>query len=129
MTYPHAVVWIDHREAKVVDFTSDAVHRTTLHSESASRRVHHRAGSVGSGHAKDDHHFFDQVVEAIGSAREVLVVGPGEAKHSFKRYVSERHGDVAKRVVGVETADHPTDGELLAMARRSFKRIDGLLGA
>jgi stalled ribosome rescue protein Dom34 len=59
----------------------------------------------------------------------VLVVGPGEAKHSFKRYVSERHGDVAKRVVGVETADHPTDGELLAMARRSFKRIDGLLGA
>jgi hypothetical protein len=32
-------------------------------------------------------------------------------------------------VVGVESADHPTDGELLAMARRSFKRIDGLLGA
>ena len=129
MTYPHAVVWIDHREAKVVDFTSDAVHRSTVRSAHASRRVHHRAGSVGSGHAKDDHHFFDQVVEAIGSAREVLVVGPGEAKQACVSDLSARHGDVAKRVVGVESADHPTDGELLAMARRSFKRIDGLLGA
>ena len=129
MTYPHAVVWIDHREAKVVDFTSDAAHRTEVRSEHASRRVHHRAGSVGSGHAKDDHHFFDQVVEAIGSAREVLVVGPGEVKQSFVRDLSARHAELAKRVVGVESADHPTDGELLAMARRSFKRIDGLLGA
>jgi stalled ribosome rescue protein Dom34 len=129
MTYAHAVVWIDHREAKVVDFTSDAAHRTEVRSEHASRRVHHRAGTVGSGHAKDDHHFFDQVVEAIGSAREVLVVGPGEAKQAFVRDLSARHPEVAKRVVGVESADHPTDGELLAMARRSFTRIDGLLGA
>jgi hypothetical protein len=66
---------------------------------------------------------------AAGSAREALVVGPGEAKQVFMRNLSERHADAAKRVLGVEAADHPTEGELLAMVRRSFERIDGLLGA
>ena len=33
-----------------------------------------------------------------------------------------------KRVVGVETLDHPSDRELLAYARKYFRRVDSLLG-
>ncbi len=126
MTYPHAVVWLDHREARIIDYSLDDVHQVRVRHDGAERQVHHRAGSVGSGHAKDDHHYFDQIVAALGDAREVLVVGPAGTKTSFHKELEARHRDIARRVVGVESLDHPSDGELLAYAKKYFTRVDGL---
>jgi hypothetical protein len=42
--------------------------------------------------------------------------------------LEKRHATVAKQVVGVESLDHPSDGELLAFAKRYFKRVDALRG-
>ena len=63
-----------------------------------------------------------------GDARDVLVVGPGLAKQSFVRDLQHRHPKWHERVVGVETMDHPKIDELLASARRYFKRVDSLRG-
>lgn len=128
MTFPHVIVWIDHREAKVVGLLPDDTQQTVVHNDGAGRRVHHHAGSVGSGHPRDNHHFFDQIVAAIGDTPEVLIVGPASAKREFASDLTARHPQVAKRVVGVESLDHPTNGELVAYARRAFKKVDGLLG-
>jgi stalled ribosome rescue protein Dom34 len=128
MSHVHAVVWLDHREAKVVDFSIDDKHVVNVHHKGGHRQVHHRAGTNGSGHAADDGHFFDAIVTALGDAREVLVTGPGNAKVGFREHVGKRHAAVAGRIVGVETLDHPTEGELLAYARRYFKRVDNMLG-
>jgi hypothetical protein len=35
--------------------------------------------------------------------------------------VARRHSDIAHRVVGVETINHPSDGALIAVARLYFK--------
>ena len=128
MSHVHAVVWLDHRDARVVDFSVDAKHTVTVHHEGGHRKVHHRAGTTGSGHTNDDTHFFDDVVTAIGDARDVLVTGPGTAKIAFRDHVTKHHAALAKRIVGVETLDHPSEGELLAHARKVFKRIDAMLG-
>ena len=53
---------------------------------------------------------------------------PAQAKVAFRHYIDEKHRDVAKRVVGVETLDHPSDGELLAYARKYFVKVDQMLG-
>jgi stalled ribosome rescue protein Dom34 len=128
MSHIHAVVWLDHREAKVVDFSIDDKHVVNVHHRGGHRQVHHKAGSTGSGHSADDGHFFDAIVTALDDAQEVLVTGPGNAKVGFREYVTKRHAAVAKRIVGVETLDHPTEGELLAFARKYFKRVDNMLG-
>ena len=128
MSHVHAVVWLDHREAKVVDFSVDDKHVVNVHHKGGHRQVHHRAGATGSGHSNDDGHYFDEIVTAIGDAQEVLVTGPGTAKTAFREHVAKRHAAIAKRIVGVETLDHPTEGELLAHARQVFKRVDAMLG-
>lgn len=128
MSHIHAVVWLDHREAKVIDFTVDDKHVVNVHHKGGHRQVHHRAGATGSGHSADDGHFFDSIVAALGDAREILVTGPGTAKAGFREHVGRAHAGVARRIVGIENADHPTDGELLAFARRYFKRVDTMLG-
>lgn len=69
MSHVHAVVWLDHREAKVVDFSVDDKHVVNVQHKGGHRQVHHRAGATGSGHSADDGHFFDAIVAALGDAR------------------------------------------------------------
>ncbi len=128
MSYQHAVLWIDHLHARVIDFTVDDRHVTAVEREDGQRQVHRRSGVPGSGKSPVDHVFFDEVTAALGDADEILVVGPGAAKTEFMHDLGVRHASVAKRVVGVETVDHPSDGQLLAYARQYFKRIDALRG-
>ena len=128
MSHVHAVVWLDHREAKVVDFSVDDKHVVNVHHKGGHRQVHHKAGSSGSGHSADDNHFYDQIVTALGDAQEILITGPGTAKVAFRDHVTQKHAALARRIVGVETLDHPLEGELLAHARKVFKRIDAMLG-
>lgn len=126
MSHVHAIVWLDHREARIISFSLGASSEIELHAQSDERRIHHKAGSIGSGHAPDDHHFFDEIAESLVGIHEVLIAGPGNAKTAFETYVGERHADLARRVVGVETLDHPTAAELLAHAKKSFTAIDQL---
>ena len=128
MSYQHAVVWIDHQHATVIDFTVDDQHVALVEREGGQRQVHRKSGQPGTGKPGTDHHFYDEVCAALGDAREILIVGPGNAKLELKKDIDARHKTVAQRVVGVESADHPSNGELLAMARKYFKRVDALRG-
>ena len=128
MSYQHAVVWLDHLRAVVIDFSIDKEHVHVVASDTEQRQVHRKSGLPGSGKAAEDHVFFDHVVAAIGDAREVLILGPGTAKQSFKKDLDKRHPRVAALVVGVESADHPTVDEQLAFARKYFRKVDNLRG-
>jgi len=128
MTYQHAIVWLDHREAKVIDFSIDHKHVVGIENLDAPRKIHRKAGIIGDGHEGNDRLFYDEVVKALGTAREVVIAGPGLAKNEFKRHIDAKHAGMAKRVVGVESMDHPSEGELLSYARKYFKRVDALRG-
>lgn len=125
MTHPHAIVWLDHREATVVSFSVDSSRATELHSHTP-RKLHQRSGVFGSGHAADDHQYFDEIAQTLHGVPEVLLCGPGNAKTALNTYLHERHVDVAKHIVGIETLDHPTEPELLAYARQYFRAVDQL---
>ncbi|MBL8675167.1 MAG: hypothetical protein JNL07_09790, partial [Rhodospirillales bacterium] len=53
-----------------------------------------------------------------------LVVGPGNAKTGFVAHVEAHHRDKRPLIAAVETVDHPTDGELLKIARARAEAID-----
>jgi hypothetical protein len=53
-------------------------------------------------------------------------VGPSTAKLDLIRYVHQHEHALEPRVVGVETVDHPTDGQLIAYAKRYFERTDAM---
>ncbi len=128
MTYQHAVVWVDHQHATVIDFTVDDKHVQLVEKVGGQHKVHRRSGVPGSGKAPVDHVYFDAVATAIGTAREILLVGPGNAKVELRHDLEHRHPKVAERIVGVESADHPSDAELLVFAKKYFKRVDALRG-
>ncbi|MFI4868118.1 MAG: translational machinery protein [Steroidobacterales bacterium] len=120
----HAVVWIDHHEARVFHFSADDVERAVVHPGRPTRHIHHKANSVGSGHTAEDQEFFRAVVDAISTAGAVLIGGPANAKQEFYKHIQRHAPQLLPRIAAVETLDHPSDGELLAHARQFFRAAD-----
>jgi hypothetical protein len=76
----HAVIWIDHHEARVFHFSPTDVERLVLHPDHPTRHIHHKANSIGSGHASEDHDYLHAVAASISDASAVLITGPANAK-------------------------------------------------
>ena len=126
MSFNHTVVWLDHLEAHVIGFNNELSQIQVIKSKSDSH-LHHKSGSVGSGHAGADQNYLHVIVKAITGSREVLVTGPGSAKLDLIKHVHHHDAEVAKKIIGVETTDHPTDGQLLAYAKKYFLKADNML--
>jgi stalled ribosome rescue protein Dom34 len=120
----HAVVWIDHHEARVFHFSPTEVDRLVLHPDDPTRHVHHKANSIGSGHAAEDHAFLQAVAQSIVDAGAVLITGPANAKTEFVKHIHQHDPQLMKIIAGIETVDHPSDGQLVAYARKYFKTED-----
>jgi stalled ribosome rescue protein Dom34 len=126
--FAHAVVWLDHRAAHLFSFNRDSSDSTLVKHRDAPHHIHHRAGTMGSGHTQEDANYFREVAEALRPAREILLAGPGTVKQAFKKYLDDVVPAIASKVVGVEALDHPSDGEIVAFARKYFVRTDRMTG-
>jgi stalled ribosome rescue protein Dom34 len=120
----HAVVRLDHHEARVFHFSPTEVERMVLHPDHPTRHIHHKANSIGRGHAAEDHNFFQAIAGSTADAGAVLVTGPGNAKNALVKHIDQHNPKLMKIIAGVETVDHPSDGQLVALARHYFKAAD-----
>lgn len=131
MTTYHAVVWMDQKEAHVMHFDAEAMQAERVKSRSHHQRAAgqlqketHHAGMT----EKEEAEYFGGVAQALEGAKEVLVVGPGRMHEEFKAWTEKHLPAVGKSIVGSEKADHPTDGQIVALARRYFHKFDNLAG-
>ena len=123
MKFSHTVIWLDHKHAVVIGFDSENSHVEHVKSHSDAH-LHHRSGSVGSGHAPVDERYLEAVVSLAGSNSEILITGPASAKLELVKHIHKRHQATVERLVGVETVDHPSEGQLLKFARQYFVGAD-----
>lgn len=114
----HAAVWIDHSEAKV--FYVDAATFTEITVRAPHHHVRRHQGTGEKSYPADEEHFYHEVAVALRGTEEILVVGPSTAKLGLIKHLHKRESDLEPRIVGVETVDHPTDGQLVAFMRRYF---------
>jgi stalled ribosome rescue protein Dom34 len=120
----HALVWLDHRVAKVFHFNTEDSQRETVNSTHPDQNLHHKANSSDSGHAPVDKEYLERIAKAVANSGAILIVGPGSAKTELHAHIEKLHSQIAKKISAVETIDHPSDGALLAYARHFFKADD-----
>lgn len=118
----HVAVWLDHTEAHVLHFTRDESQVDVIKA-AAKPHLHVKAGGNG-GHAAEDRAYLDAVVSAVKDAQAILIVGPGTEKTVLYKHMVKNHPNVADKVASVESADHPSDAQLLAYARKFFVASD-----
>lgn len=121
MTLFHAVVWIDHQKAQVLQFDAE-------HVQAQKIRTHtHHTAQHGSA-VRTEHEFFGEVCGALDGIAEVLVTGPRKGIEDFRHYAEKHRPEAAKRIVGYEVVDHPSDAQLVAFARKYFVKYDRMAG-
>lgn len=125
MTFNNAVVWLDHTKAQVIHFDKDA-------SESEALKTHsthpHPKQNHADTHANEDDNtaFYNDIAAVLKDTQQILVVGPGQEKTAFVKYLAIKAPLVSENVKAVETVDHPSDGQLLSYARQHFAGAGGV---
>jgi hypothetical protein len=113
----HAAVWIDHRQARVFHFNTEEWDVQVIHPAHASD--HHSDQKKWP-----DEAYLEHVTKSVLDAGAILVLGPANEKGEFIKHIEKAHPGLSSRIEGVEAADHPTDGEIVAHARRVLKSAD-----
>jgi hypothetical protein len=123
-------LWIDHKKIVIVTITDkgEEIRQIRSHLERDAQPSGGWAAHSGRDYGekdKQDRHFmgvlaiyYDEVISCIRDAESILIFGPGEAKGELKKHL-EREG-LGGRIVGVETADEMTDGQIAAKVREHF---------
>ena len=124
MSHYHALVWLDHKEARVMHISPDDVESAIVRPANSHVHVHSTRGTLGDGRQADDHDYYHAVAEALKGAQEILVVGPAQAKLLLIKHIHAHDHALVDKIIGVETVDHPTDGQLVAYARKYFAAAD-----
>lgn len=126
----HAIVWLDRSEAHVIMFDREHVDAQKIKSRSTHKSPGGRGDIVNESHAtkKIDDNYYHSIAEALKGVHEILVTGPAQAKDEFKAHCEHHDKDVAKAIIGVISSDHPSDGQLVAMAKQYFLKHDKMQG-
>lgn len=114
----HVVLWLGHRETHIIAFAGETSETPViLH---AAQQYEQCADNNGSGNPAEHREYYEQIIEKICEIPQWLVAGPPSAKMLFTKHLHMRHAHLADHLIGLETVDRPSDGQLLAFARKYF---------
>jgi hypothetical protein len=124
-----AGVWIDHRQAFIV-FVGDDGEETKRIKSNIEKHVRFSGGNRSEEGSADDQRdrqfarhltkYYDEVISCIRGAESILLFGPGEAKGEIGKRLATK--GLRGRIVGVETVDKMTAGQIAAKVRLHFAK-------
>lgn len=117
MSHPHAVVWLDHHQAHIVQFTLDPKAGQNESQQLSERPVQTKQNNSA---VRTEHEFFGEVCDALKSIAQVLITSGHTTQSDFKHYLEKHRPLLLANIAGWQTVDHPSDGELVALARQYF---------
>jgi hypothetical protein len=122
-------LWLDQNEARVFHVDANSFDKDTIHAPNNHVHRHPKDQETKTrNHPDDEARFFDEVLAHLGGSEEVLVMGPSMTKLHFLRYALRMAPSLASSIVGLESADHPTDREFVAYIRHYFHKDAPRLG-
>ncbi len=121
MSVSRAVALIDHHNASIQHVSGETSEIERIKEHRHYTRQH---GSA----VRSEHDFFSDLCDALAKTSETLIMGPHMALTDFRRYVEKHRPQLSQRLVGWESADHPSPAQALALARAFFVKHDRMAG-
>ncbi len=113
------VVHLTHQAAHAIEFDSESARATDLAQHTHATRQH---GSA----VRSEHEYFGFVCDLLDEFPRVIVAGGHTTLADFQHYVAKHRSRTADRITAYEVVDHPTDNQLVALARKRFEAFDRL---
>lgn len=116
------VIWLDSEKAQIFALMTSGIKKSHLEKKTMDHHTHNKKDHHGDSAPE---HFFRDLADRLQDAQQLLILGPGLAKNHFHTHLEAHDKDgLAKKIVGIESCDHPTDNQILAEARKFFKHYD-----
>ena len=122
-------IWIDHREAILIAFRGEKVTGEEELFSEVRPRTH---GGGWAQHRIEAHrhevlkHYYEDVIQHLGPVDEILIMGPGQAKHELHQSI-DHHKGLKGKVVDIRNASRMTEQEVIAQAEELFAARSGEL--
>ena len=120
-SHQRAIVWMDHAQARVIRFDGETSSTSVIRPAGGTPHLHHKANATDDGHLPENQAYLHEVGKSIASVDAVLVGGPANAKLELMKHLARHDPLLLDKISGVQTVDHPTDGQLLDLGRRHFR--------
>ncbi len=118
-----ALIWLDREHARLFELSETG--ELEIKKFQAHHTEHHTHARDAFDHQRGENHFFKEIASAMDGAEKLAIIGPGMAKYHFRSYLMEQKPMIARTIDKVESADHPSEAQVAAMARdylESFRR-------
>ena len=96
-----SIVWSDLDQTRIFHFSEERMEREVLRASPLDLQV-----------------LAEHLRLAGGS---IVLLGPGSISQELLALLKESHPTIARRVVGCEVSDHPTDAEIATFASNCFR--------
>jgi stalled ribosome rescue protein Dom34 len=116
-------VWIDHHEARIFHVEAGAIDESMVQAPGRHIHRHPKGPTAEHNHPDDQHRFFHEVADGLRDGDQILVLGPSTAKLQLLRFLHQHEQAMEKKIVGIETVDHPTDRQLVAYVRKYYREV------
>jgi peptide subunit release factor 1 (eRF1) len=121
----YIAIWIDHRSATVLAFIGDDLKKEQEFLSDAGPHTH---GGGWSQRRIEAHrhemlkHFYEEIIQHLGPVDEILILGPGQAKHELNNRI-EHHKGLKGKVMDLVGAPEMSEEELITQAEAFFKSL------
>ena len=115
-------IWIDHREAILIAFRGEKVTGEEELFSEVRPRTH---GGGWAQHRIEAHrhevlkHYYEDVIQHLGPVDEILILGPGQAKHELHRSI-EHHKGLKGKVMALRGVSRMNEQQVIAEAEQFF---------
>lgn len=113
MSLHHAVVFVDHHCAKILQFGPEYTKKNKVN-------AHLHLSGQDERNERSKLEFFGKVCDGLDGVAEVLVVGGHAGIADFGHYAQRYRPATATHIAGYVQGDPSSDNELLALARQWF---------
>lgn len=118
----HAVVFVDHLSAQVVQFD-----RAQAQDQAVREHLHVTSQHASGG--RSEHDFFGEVCDAFDGVTQVLITGGRPGLANFRHFVDQHRPQTAQHIAGYEEVGHPSEKQLVVIARKYFIQHGLIAGA
>jgi hypothetical protein len=115
----HGVAHLSHQIAQIIEFDQNTTRVVKTEQHPHATRQH---GSQ----VRSEHEFFGSVCDEFERFAKLLVTGGHTPLADFQHYVQKHRPLIAPRIVGYEIVDHPSEGQLVALATKRFDALERL---
>ncbi len=123
-------IWIDHSKAFIIK--SNKLAEMEIRGFGSEVESHHRGGNddehvtIANQHRYEERRsnemkaFSREVITHLSDADEIVIFGPGTAKHAFQNEL-ETHKALSTKIKGLETTDQLSEAEMKDFVKDFFK--------